>query len=198
MYVFKMLRRTVLALIASVFTLATQAQTYPNKPIRLVVPFAAGGSSDVLARLLAKEVEVSLGQPIVIESRVGAGGSVAAGFVAKSAPDGYTALHMAVHRGREDLTAMLLAAGARSDARDGNSQTPLHLASEHGREAIVRALLAAGADPNAADAWQRTPLHRAAAGQHAEVYRALRAAGGDPEQVDQDGALAWFGESKDP
>ena len=60
MYVFKMLRRTVLALIASVFTLATQAQTYPNKPIRLVGPFAAGGSSDVLARLLAKEVEVSL------------------------------------------------------------------------------------------------------------------------------------------
>ena len=95
MYVFKMLRRTVLALIASVFTLATQAQTYPNKPIRLVVPFAAGGSSDVLARLLAKEVEVSLGQPIVIESRVGAGGSVAAGFVDKSAPDGYTILLVA-------------------------------------------------------------------------------------------------------
>lgn len=63
---------------------------YPTKPITLIVPFAAGGPTDVLARGLAKAMTAELGQPIVIENRVGAGGSIAMTDVARAAPDGYT------------------------------------------------------------------------------------------------------------
>jgi tripartite-type tricarboxylate transporter receptor subunit TctC len=77
---------TVLALMA--FNL--QAQTYPNKPIRLVVPFAPGGSSSIVARSVAAEMEKGLGQPIVIDNKPGGGGNVAMLEVAKADPDGYT------------------------------------------------------------------------------------------------------------
>lgn len=97
MGMFKMLRRMALAALAgaSVVVGTAQAQSYPTKPIRLIVPFAAGGSSDVLARVLAKEVEASTGQAVVVENRVGAGGSIAASVVAKSPADGYTLLLVA-------------------------------------------------------------------------------------------------------
>ncbi len=94
----KKLRHTALAAGAVVATLTTgvaQAQEFPAKPIHLTVPFAPGGSSDVLARVLAKEVEGKMGQPIIVENRAGAGGSVAAAYVAKSAPDGYNVLFVA-------------------------------------------------------------------------------------------------------
>ena len=68
------------------------AQTYPNRPIRLIVPFAAGGAVDVLARLLGAKLADQLGQPIIVENRPGAGGTLAADQVAKSPPDGYTIL----------------------------------------------------------------------------------------------------------
>ncbi len=68
------------------------AQTYPSKPISLVVPFAAGGPTDVLARTLAASMSKNLGQTVVVENRLGAGGTVAAAAVAKSTPDGYTFL----------------------------------------------------------------------------------------------------------
>ena len=76
----------VLALIA--FNL--QAQTYPVKPIRLVVPFAPGGSSSIVARAVAVEMEKGLGQPIVVDNKPGGGGNVAMFEVARSEPDGYT------------------------------------------------------------------------------------------------------------
>ncbi len=69
---------------------ASHAQTYPNKPIRLVVPFAPGGSSSLVARSVAAEMEKGLGQSIVIENKGGGGGSVAMNEVARADPDGYT------------------------------------------------------------------------------------------------------------
>jgi tripartite-type tricarboxylate transporter receptor subunit TctC len=71
---------------------ASFAQAFPNKPLRLVVPFAAGGIVDVTARQLGQKMSETLGQPIVIDNRAGAGGSVGTEFVAKSPADGYTLL----------------------------------------------------------------------------------------------------------
>ena len=68
------------------------AQAYPNKPVRLIVPFAAGGAVDVLARLLGTKLSEAIGQPMLVENRAGAGGNLGADAVAKSPPDGYTIL----------------------------------------------------------------------------------------------------------
>jgi tripartite-type tricarboxylate transporter receptor subunit TctC len=68
------------------------AQAYPNRSITLIVPFAAGGPTDVVARTIGQAMSRSLGQSVVIENKLGAGGTLAAGYVAKAAPDGYTIL----------------------------------------------------------------------------------------------------------
>src|SRR3989440_6941972 len=68
------------------------AQTYPSKPIKVIIPFVAGGSSDIVGRAIASKFQEALGQPGVVENKPGANGSIAAEFVAKSAPDGYTIL----------------------------------------------------------------------------------------------------------
>ena len=68
------------------------AQAYPSKPITLVVPFAAGGPTDVVARLLGASMSKTLGQTVVIENKVGAGGTIAAAYTARATPDGYTYL----------------------------------------------------------------------------------------------------------
>jgi tripartite-type tricarboxylate transporter receptor subunit TctC len=70
--------------------MVAQAQTYPDHPVRLIAPFPAGGLADVLARAVGDELSRSLGQPVIVENRAGAGGNVGAEAVARSAPDGYT------------------------------------------------------------------------------------------------------------
>ena len=86
----------IVALIAAVLTLASPgmaaAQSYPTRAVKIVVSSAAGGPLDIVARAVADKLSTSLKQPVVVETRTGAGGNIAADFVSKSPPDGYTLL----------------------------------------------------------------------------------------------------------
>jgi len=74
----------------AMFSSLAAAQAWPNKPIRYIVPFAPGGTTDILARTISEKLSVALGQPVIVENKPGAGGGVGAAEVAKAPPDGYT------------------------------------------------------------------------------------------------------------
>ena len=94
--------KSLAILAAFAFASAASAQQYPNKPIRIINPWTPAGPAELLARTIGVKLQESLGQPVLIESRPGANGTIGATFVAKSAPDGYTILFshvgpMAIH-----------------------------------------------------------------------------------------------------
>jgi len=89
-----LLKRVCCALsaVALIASQGAMAQDYPNKPIKMIVGFSPGGFTDVLGRLIAHKLQERMGQPVIIENKVGAAGTIGADFVAKSKPDGYTLL----------------------------------------------------------------------------------------------------------
>ena len=84
------MRRIILSMGIVLFSSLAQAQSYPSKPVKLVVPFPAGSATDQVARVIGQELQGALGQPFVVDNKPGAQGTIAAEGVAKSAPDGYT------------------------------------------------------------------------------------------------------------
>src|SRR5512132_4499572 len=87
----------ILAVVAATTTGSAVAQSWPNRPIKLIVPFPPGGGTDTFARPLAAKLGQQLGQQVVIDNRGGAGGTIGAAAAAKSPPDGYTIFMGAVH-----------------------------------------------------------------------------------------------------
>ena len=86
------MRRFLLSLVLLLFAHAASGQSFPNKPIRLIAPFAAGGALDLIARGVGAKLAESMGQPVMVENRAGASGAIGSEAVARSAPDGYTLL----------------------------------------------------------------------------------------------------------
>ena len=91
-----MMRRTVCAVAALAAALSAQAQDYPSKPVRVIVPWAAGGSTDSIGRIIGAKLGESLGQQVLIDNRGGAGGTIGTDIVAKAPADGYALLFCAV------------------------------------------------------------------------------------------------------
>jgi tripartite-type tricarboxylate transporter receptor subunit TctC len=97
--------RWIVALAATLpFAAPTMAQDYPNKPVRVVVPFTAGSATDILARTVGQKLSELWGQQVVVDNRAGAGGTIGAGMVAKAAPDGYTLM---VHSAAQAVNAFI-------------------------------------------------------------------------------------------
>lgn len=103
-------KRRLLIAAAVFLPVASRAQAWPAAPVRVVIPFAPGGVPDIVARLLAPHLQAALGQPVLVENRPGAGGTIAAEFVARAAPDGLTLFMTTV-------STQAIAPGLRDDLR---------------------------------------------------------------------------------
>lgn len=114
------------------------AEAYPSQPLKMVVGFAAGGGNDVIARIIARELQSSLGQTVVVENRAGAGGMIAADLVAKAPANGYTLL---LGSTGNNTVAPLLAAKSSFDPR--KDLAPVSLVAESGNVLLVNAAVPA-------------------------------------------------------
>ncbi|MCY1220735.1 Tripartite tricarboxylate transporter family receptor [compost metagenome] len=132
--------RTTLALLASTIglagTAATAAEAWPTQPLKMIVGFAPGGGNDILARILAKELQQSLGQTVVVENRAGAGGLIASEFVAKAPKNGHTLLLGSIGG---NTIAPVLAKSLSFDPR--KDLAPISLVAESGNALLVNAKL---------------------------------------------------------
>jgi tripartite-type tricarboxylate transporter receptor subunit TctC len=125
------------ALAAAGINPATAQGAYPNKPIKLIAPYAAGGAADTVARIVGQKLSESMGQPVIIENRTGASGAIGAGFVVTSPPDGYTLL---MNLGPPHTTLQFFTKGAKYDPV--KDFTPIALAAT-----APQALVVASASP---------------------------------------------------
>ena len=117
-------------------TLEAHAETWPSKPIRAIVPFAAGSTTDIVPRIVFDQLSSQLGQSIVVENRAGAGGTIGSGFVAKAEPDGYTLL---AHGSALTISPALYSNLSFDPARDfGSRYTTRHFAERVGGPAGSR------------------------------------------------------------
>ncbi|WP_233167440.1 Bug family tripartite tricarboxylate transporter substrate binding protein [Xylophilus sp. ASV27] len=122
--------RLAIALTALAMAAAAQAQDWPQRPIRIVVPFAAGASPDILARIVNDRLAARLGQPLIVDNRPGAGGNTGTDQAAKAPPDGYTFL-LSVNAPLVHNTILPNAARIRPARHPGRAPVCLHGAQGH-------------------------------------------------------------------
>jgi tripartite-type tricarboxylate transporter receptor subunit TctC len=128
-----MVRKALVALAALAGCTLAGAQDYPNKPMHMLVAFPPGGPTDIMARLLSAQMSESLGQPVVVENRVGASGNLATQEVAKAAPDGYT---MLIHSSAYAVNPTLFSNAGYDPAKD---LTPVAVMAQQANIILVNA-----------------------------------------------------------
>lgn len=138
--------------VSGLATSAAAADAWPSQPLKLLVGFAAGGANDIVARILARELQQSLGQPVVVENRPGAGGLIASEIVAKAPKDGYTLLLGSIG---SNTIAPVLAKKLSFDPRKGLA--PISLVAESGNALLVHAKLPYKSVQEMIDAARKAP-----------------------------------------